>query len=354
MNLIEASIDITQRIAEENSEGEGIDSYWQSVLPEIQNICANEIFLTQHRSDINEPMKHRALQIAQKAPLREVGSLDDAELVIYCWMYKTWWGISDDPAFQAFVDNNVRGFIHLPNRTYWVNPSGILLPISEEIARQIHFSLIERYKQVRFAEHCWDELMHSIQGSKVKQRMSILLTCSKEFPVEQNEVYQWIRDKSRRIASDVGEDAMQDCLEKLSRLPLHIRTQKLGVILKAISQGASDIRCKGGKYKPTSLEEEPEEAILDRSTKDSNGGMITDEEFSERFLTNREKVEDILSEGDVQLGKRRFKVLQMLVDAPTLTSTKIAKKLGVSKQTIGRDREVIKQSYIEIQEILDL
>ena len=180
MKLIEASVNMTQRIAEENSQGEGIDSYWKSVLPEIQNICANEIFLTQHRSDIDEPMKRRAWQIAQKAPPRDVGNLDDAELVLHCWMNETWRGISDDPEFQAFVDNDVRGFIHLPNRTYWVRPSGLLLPISEGIARQIHFSLIERYKHARFAEHCWDELMHSIQRSELKQRMSILLTCSEE------------------------------------------------------------------------------------------------------------------------------------------------------------------------------
>ena len=359
MNLIEASIDMTQHIAEENSQGEGIDSYWKSVLPEIEEIFANEMFLTQHRADINEPMKHKALQIAQKAPLRDVGSLDDAELVLYCWMYNTWWGISDDPAFQVFVDNDVRGFIHLPDRTYWVRPSGLLLPISEGIARQIHFSLIERYKQARFAEYCWDELMHSIQGSEVKQRMSILLTCSEEFPVEQNEAYQWLLEKIRHLVPDDGEDAMHDWLEKLSRLPLHIRTQKIGVTLTAIKQGAIDIRRKGGQYKPTSLEDKLVNAIPNESTKNSNEEMMTDEEFSQRLLASQKKIEEILSRESpkkrrLKIGKRRFKVLQMLIDAPTLTSTEIAKRLGESDQTIGRDRDVVKQSRSQISEILDL
>ena len=153
MNLIEASIDVARQVAEANSEGGEIDSHWKSVLPETQDIFASETFLTLHRRYINEPMKYRAADIAQKVPLRDIGGLDDAKLTLHCWIRDKWLGVSDDREFQAFVDNNVREFIHPPDPIHWVNASGIFLPLSEGTVRQIHFSLIERYKQARFAKN---------------------------------------------------------------------------------------------------------------------------------------------------------------------------------------------------------
>ena len=354
MNLIEASIEGMRQIAVANSEGEGIDKHWESVLPEIEDIFANEIFLTLHRWYIDDSMEYRARQIAQEAPLSDISDLDDATLALHYVTRRMWLGINYDHEFQTFVDSNVKGFIHPPDPIHWViNASGILLPISEGVASQIPLSLIERFKQAYFAEHCYAELVRRGRRNEVIKYVFVLLTDSDDLRQKQVEAIQRLCDKSREISSDVGEDALQDWLEKLSEMPLHIQMQKVGVTLTAIRQRVIDIHRKGGECKPTSLEEEPEDAILDRSTKDLNGGMIADKEFSEHFLANQEKVEAILSQGDVKLGKRRFKVLQMLIDAPTLTSTKIAKKLGVSKQTIGRDREVIKQSYVEIQEILD-
>ena len=152
---------------------------------------------------------------------------------------------------------------------------------------------------------------------------------------------------------------MHDWLEKLSRLPLHIRTQKLGATRKAISQRAIDIQGKGGESKPIPLEDELADTIADELTTDFTEEMMTDEEFSQRLLASQKKIEEILSRESPKkrrpkIGKRRFKVLQMLIDAPTLTSTEIAQRLDASDQTIGRDRDVIRQSRPQISEILDL
>ena len=45
MNLAQASIDAMRRIAKDYSVGEEIDEHWESVLPETQDIFANEVFL---------------------------------------------------------------------------------------------------------------------------------------------------------------------------------------------------------------------------------------------------------------------------------------------------------------------
>ena len=351
MNLIEASIDVMRRIAKDYSVGEEIDPHWESVLPETQDIFANEVFLTLHRRYINTLMQHKAARIAQAIPPRDISDLDDTVLTLHCWIREAWLGVSDDREFQAFVDSNIRRFIHPPDPLHWVNVSGILLPISEEVAGQIPLSLIERYKQAYFAKHCYAELVRRGRRNEVIKYAFVLLDDFDDLRQEQNEAMQWLCNKSRHIDPDVGEDALQDWLEKLSGLPPHIQMQKVGATLKAISQRAIDIRSKGGEYKPTSLEEEPEESILDRSTEDSNEEMIANEELAPRLLASQKKIEDILSEGSAKLGQRRFKVLQMLAEIPTLTE--IAKKLNVSKQTIGRDRDVIKQSYTQIQELLD-
>ena len=323
-------------------------------MPEIEDIFANEIFLALHRWYIDEPMEYRARQIAQKAPLRDISDLDDATLALHYVTRRMWLGISDDHEFQAFVDSNVKGFIHPPDSLHWVDVSGILFPISERVARQIPLSLIERFKQAYFAEHCYAELVRRGRRNEVIKYAFVLLNDSDDLRQKQNEAIRQLRAESREIDPDVGEDALQDWLEKLSKMPLHIQMQKVGVTLTAIRQRVIDIHRKGGEHKPIPLEDEIVNAIPDESAKDSNGGRIADEEFSQRLLANQQKIEDILSQSDAKLGKRQFKVLQMLIDAPTLTSTEIAKKLNVSKQTIGRDREAIKQSYIEIQEILGL
>lgn len=354
MNLMEASIEGMRRIAVANSKGGKIDSHWESVLPEIEDIFANEIFLTLHRWYIDDLMEHRARQIAQEAPLRDVKSLDDATLALHYVTRRMWLGITYDHKFQTFVDSNVKGFIHPPDPVHWIiNASGILLPISEGVAGQIPLSLIERFKQAYFAEHCYAELVRRGRRNEVIKYAFVLLNKADDLRQEKNEAMQWLCDKSKEISPDVGEDALQDWITKLLEMPLHIQMQKVGVTLTAIRQRVIDIYRKGGECKPTSLEEEPENAISDRSTEDSNEGLIPNEELAQRLLANQKQIEYILSQGGAKLGKRRFKVLQMLIDTPTLTSVEIAKRLGASKQTIGRDRDVIKQSWTQIQETLD-
>ena len=79
--------------------------------------------------------------------------------------------------------------------------------------------------------------------------------------------------------------------------------KKLGVTLTAISQGAIDIRRKGGQYKPIPLDDELANAIPDESRKNSNEEGIIDEEFSQRLLANQKQIEDMLSEDREELGE---------------------------------------------------
>ena len=169
---------------------------------------------TLHRWYINEPMKHSAARIAQTFQPRDISDLDDATLWLHCLTRGVWLGISDEPEFQAIVDSNVKGFIYPPDLICWVNPSGIWIPLSEGTARQIHCSLIARYKQAYFTQHCWAELLRRNPRNEAQKYAFVLLTDCDEFCNERNEADQWLRDKSRRIAPDVGEDAMHDCAKR--------------------------------------------------------------------------------------------------------------------------------------------
>ena len=162
----------------------------------------------------------------QNVPLPDVTDLDDATLYLHCWMRVSWLGIGDDPKFQSYVDNHLKGFIHPPEPVYWVNVSGVLLPISEGTVRQIYFALVERYKQFRFDEHCWDELMDRIRADETRMHMTLLLNCSEFFPVERNRAYQWLHDQNADIEINVREDSMHDCLRKMLELPPHIQVQR--------------------------------------------------------------------------------------------------------------------------------
>jgi hypothetical protein len=293
-------------------------------------------------------MRHWAARIAQTVPPRDVGDLDDATLVLNYLVRRMLLSFANNPEYQAIVDNNVGELIFEPNRICWVNSAaGVWLPLSEGTARQIHFSLIERYKQAYFAQHCWAELERRNPRDEVEKYTFVLLTDCDEF---HKEAYQWLRDKSRRIAPDVGEDAMHDWLKKLLELPLHIQITKSGATLKAIHDRSIDMRRKGGKYQHTTLDESTD-PIIDQSLEAPDKEII-DDEYIQRFLANQQQIEEILGGDSVAIGKRRFKVMQMLTHTPNLNSSQIAKQLRVSKQTIGRDRNAIKQNWKRIQEIL--
>ena len=164
------------------------------------------------------------------------------------------------------------------------------------------------------------------------------------------EAYQWLHDESTRIDPDVGEDAMHDWLKKLLPLPLHIQIEKVGATRKAIRDRVIDIRRKGGKYEHVALDEFTG-TITDQSLEAPDKEML-DNEYTEQLLANRKQIEDILGGDRAVIGKRRFKVMQMLIHTPDLNSSQIAKQLQTSKQTIGRDRNAIKQNWERIQEIL--
>ena len=107
----------------------------------------------------------------------------------------------------------------------------------------------------------------------------------------------------------------------------------------------------GGKHEHVAFEEKEHlaDTIPDESLELPSEGMI-DNEFLERFSANQPKIEEILSRESpkkrrAKIGKRRFYAMQMLAHEPNLTSVEIAEQLKVGKQTIGRDREKIRESW---------
>ena len=368
MNLIEASIEGMRQLAENDSAGEGIDEHWEAVLPETYDIMANEIFLAMHGRFINESMMRQAYEFARNLPLRDVSDRNDAELFLHCLVRGTWLGIADDPEFQAHVNNNVKGVIHAaqgavlnPQRISWTRFSRLLLPYSEEEIVQIVGALVERFRQHLFAEHCWRKLTHGHVGKEVNKHMYALLTDSEV--ITQNhreEAYRRLSEISSNVTAGLDgidpSDAMHDWVAKLSGLPPHTQLQKIGATPTAIYQNAIDKLRKGGKYEHVPFEEKEEfgDTFPDESL-EAAGNESIGEEFIQLLSINQHKIEEILSYGSpkkrrAKIGKRRFKVMQMLADDPDLTSVEIAERLMANEQTIGRDREKIKKSRALILE----
>ena len=357
MDFVEYTADILTRIAKKNSEGDDLDSHWESVLPEILQIAEDEIFLTVYRWYINQPMKIDAAQHAQNLPLPDVTKLDDATLYLHCWMREAWLGISDDPAFQSYVDDNLKGFIHPPEPFYWVPASGILLPISEGTARQLYFALVERYKQMRFAALCADQLAINIQTQDetgARPHMTVLLTESPEFALQRNKSYQWLHDRTSDIQTEVREDSIQDCLADILDMPPHIRVQKSGAILKSIRNRARGTFRARTRKKTVSLDDEFANSIPNKNADDPIQNVIAHESL-ERLTECQPELEALLSDGrtdNPKQGARRFKILQLLAHSPDLHSSTIATQLKKSPATICRDRKVIDRNKDRIQEIL--
>lgn len=362
MNLIEVGIEGMRQLAENDSAGEGIDEHWEAVLPETYDIMANEIFLALHGRFINGSMVRQAYEIARSLPLRDVSDIDDAELFLHCLVRGTWLGIAENSEFQAHVNSNVNGVIHTaqgtipnPQRIGWARSSRLWLPLSEEYFVQIVGALAERFKQHLFAEHCWHELTRRHVGKDVNKYMYALLTDSEVITEEDRmEAYQWLAKLSSNVTTGLdgidSSDAMHDWLTKMSGLPPHTQLQKIGATPIAIHQHAIDKLRKGGKYEHVSFEEMEEfaDAIPDESLDAPNNETISDE-FLQLLIANQKKVEEILSRESpekrrAKIGKRRFKVMQMLAHELDLTSVDIAARLKASEQTIGRDREKIKES----------
>ena len=323
-------------------------------MPETLDIAANEIFLTLHRLYINKPMKQSAMRLAQTVPPRSIDKLDYATLWLHCIVRKAWLGIGEDREYQALVDQHHGVIYNTTDPIRWVKPSFIWLPQFDGIVRQIYLSLVERYQQFYFAQHCWTELIRRGQQNKYVKYTFILLNDSHDMCQERHQANQWLRDKSRNIATcigvdpDVGEDARQDWLRNLLGLPPHLQIQKVGTTGKAIRDGIIDLQRKGGQYEHIALDESLN-AMPDKSTKDPSAKIIGDE-FTPRLLACQPQIEGILSQGRPEKGERRFKVMQlMLTQTP---QNEIAEQLRTSAATITRDKEVIKQSWQRIEEVL--
>ena len=357
MDFVEYTADILTRIAKDNSEGEEMDCHWKSVLPEILRIAEDEIFLTIYRWYIDQPMKIDAAQQAQNLLLPDVTKLDDATLYLHCWMREAWLGISDDPAFQSYVDDNLTGVIHPPEPVYWVPASGILLPISEGTTRQLYLVLVECYKQMRFAALCADQLMTNIQTQDktgARPHMTVLLTDSPEFALQRNKSYQWLHDRTSDIQTEVREDSVQNCLEDILKMPPHIRVQKSGAILKSIRNRARDTFRARTRRNTISLDDEFANSIPDKNADDPIQDIIA-AEYLKRLVECQPELEALFSDGRIdnpKQGERRFKILRLLAHSPDLHSSTIAPQLKTSPATICRDRKVIDRNKDRIQEIL--
>ena len=353
MNLIEAGMEVLRQFAEKNSEGEGIDEHWKVVLPEMEEIVVAEFLLTLHRRHINESMIHSAQETARSLPRRDISDLDDATLVIHATARWTWMHSVCNTRFQAFIDNYARELIHSPNTVDSVESSYLWLPLAEETYKQIHLALITRYAHLQFAQYCWNEVKRRHSADKeIEKHMFVSLSDCEGLRQQASEAMQWLRRESRQIDPDVGEDAMSDCIEKRLRWPLHIQIQKIGTTTKAIRDRAIDIHRKGGKNEHVSLDVEAEFAnsIADESAGVENEALI-DKEFLQLLSTNQEKIERILHR-NAKIGKRRFKVMEMLDQTPTPTPAEIARQLESSDQTIARDIVAIQQSWDLIQEAI--
>ena len=368
MNLIEVGIEGMRQLAENDSAGEGIDEHWAAVLPETYDIMANEIFLALHGRFINESMMRQACEVARSLPLRDVSDIDDAKLYLHCLVRGTWLGIADNPEFQAHVNSNVNGVIHAaqgtipnPQRIGWARTSRLWLPLSEELNLpdlvEIVGALVERFKQYLFSEHCWHELTRRHVGKEVNKYMFALLTESEVITQkDRKEAYQWLAKLSSKATNGLAGIDHHDILhvwwENLKNRSPHVQIQKLGVTPKAFHDLGVDVQRKGGECKPVSLDAEKAfvNSMVDESSDVSAEEMI-DDEFLQLLSTYREKIEKNLHRNP-KIAKRRFSVMQMLAREPHLTWVEIARQLDTSPQTIGLDRDAIKDKWPLIQEAI--
>lgn len=354
MTLMEATSYIIYQHAKETSAGKDIDEYWERVLPEALNFAENEIFLTFHRGYIDEPIKQKAARLAQTISPRDVGNLDNATLMLHCFIREWWLRMGENREFQTLVDQIYGVAYDTTKPICWRKRSHIRIPQIDGIARQISLSLIERYKQVFFAQRCCTEIRRRGQQNPYMKNTFVLLTDFQALRREQIASHQWLRDKSRIIAPDVGEDSLQNWLEKLLQLSPHLQIQKVGATRKAIHDGACDIRRKGGQYEHVPFDEDLTNPFPGGSAEAPDEELIADE-YPKRLVECQPELEALLSDGrtdNPKQGERRFKILQLLARTPDLHSSTIATQLKTSPATICRDRKVIDRNKDRIQEIL--
>lgn len=357
MTLIEAHTYAIQEAIKDLLPGRKLDEHWKRVLPEALNFAKHEIFLTLHRLYINDLMEQNAARIALTIPPREIDDIDDATLMVHSIARMYLLRTSNNPDFHALVDDHRAVIYDTTDPVVFVKPSRIWLPHSNGLARQIFRSLVERYKQIFFAQRCYqlcvDRFIQLAQKNKYIKPTFILLSDSHGMYQEQRKALHWLSATSRSIASsigidcDTGEDALQNHLTKLLALPLHMQMKKCGATRKAIHDGLIDMSDrKGGKYEHVSLDNEFTNTIPDESTIGAHEDIDV-----EKLRACRLRLEKLLSKGKPKAGKRRFKVMEMMTQTPCQKT--IAKALNVSEGTITGDIKIIKKARYRIQDILN-
>ena len=354
MDFMETTIDIMYRLAREHSPRGVVDKYWQRILPEALDIAANEIFLALHRVYINGSIKQSAFSLAQTAPPRDISKLDDGTLALHSITRQVWLGISETSEFQSLVDKNHGVIYNTADPVRWVKPPRIWLPHFSGIITKIYRSLVERYKQLLFAQRCYAELVHRGRQNPYIKHTFILIPGSPDMPREQTEAHQWYSSKTKGIATGIGvdpaygEDAGHDWLEKLAPLPFHQKIQQVGATRIAIECDIIDMQRKGKPYEHVHFDDVLTDVVADESAKTPNENIITDE-YRQRLLECQTQIEDILSQRSPEAGKRRFQViLHMLMELP---QKEIAKRVNAKEPTITKDKQVIRENWDQIQEV---
>lgn len=365
MNMLDVTIDVIYQRARETSAGDGIDEHWKRVLPEAIHCAANEIFLVLHRAHVNPLMEQNAALFAQTLPPRDIDNFDNATLMLHCFTREWLLRMSKEYLFPILVDESYGVDSNTTDADRWVRPSLIWVPDTHVIAPQIHCALVERYNHYSFLQRCYAEIVRRGREHEYIKYTFILLDDFPGMHREQDEAMRRLCDHSRRIATDVGadpdlgQDALHNHLKTLLAEPLHRQIKRCGATGKAIHDGVIDMHYrKGGRYEHVHFDDDLINTMPDESEDTTTEELIV-EEYGQRLLECQLQIEAILSRGSAELGKRRFKVMQLLAHTPHLTSSEIAKKLKkseptmkVSEPTISRDRKVIKQNKDRINAVL--
>ena len=173
---------------------------------------------------------------------------------------------------------------------------------------------------------------------------------------DRKEAYQRLSELSSKATNGLAGIDPHDILhvwwEILKNRSPHVQIQKLGVTPKAFHDLGVDVQRKGGECKPVSLD--AEKAFVNSMADESTGvesEELIDKEFLQLLSANQPMIEEILHR-NAKIAKRRFSVMQMLAREPHLTWVEIARQLDTSPQTIGLDRDAIKDKWPLIQEAI--
>ena len=356
MTLIEVVQKGMRQLAENQSNGKGIDKHWEAVLPEADDIMANEIFLALYAEVVGQSMRHRAAQIANNLPIRDVRGMNDAVLYLHVLVRGMWLQIADNREFQAHVNSNVVPR-PTPNQQHigYAKFGELWLPVSKQNFAKIIRALTERYRQCRFAEHCLRELRRRLVGNDVSKYVWALLENDSECLTEEHraEAYKWLTKYSskatNRLTGISSSDAMHGWLVKLLALPTHTQLLKLRATGVGIRQDGINMWRKEQRHQHVSLEND--DLIAANAEESLENPDATSDNLQRNLEAHQKEIEAILN-CNPKIAKRQFQVLLMLTCDPEQTDTEIAKQLKLSKQTIGRYRRVIEKNRQKIRNII--